>query len=42
MAEKYDPERERQAREWLEQVTGTPFASDNFQESLKDGVILCK
>ena len=42
MAEKYDPEREKLAREWLEQVSGEKFASDNFQESLKDGVLLCK
>ena len=41
MAEKYDPEREKQARHWLEEVTGTPFSSLNFQESLKDGVLLC-
>ncbi|OZJ03914.1 hypothetical protein BZG36_03272, partial [Bifiguratus adelaidae] len=39
---KYDPEHERQAREWLELVSGEPFPSDDFQESLKDGVILCK
>jgi hypothetical protein len=42
MAEKYDPEREAQARLWLEDVAATAFPSEDFQQSLKDGVILCK
>ena len=41
MAEKYDPEREKQAKEWLEQVTGAGFKDLSFHENLKDGVILC-
>ncbi|KAJ3339506.1 Transgelin [Entophlyctis luteolus] len=40
-AAKYDPAREAQAREYIEQVTGQSFASENFHESLKDGVLLC-
>ncbi|KAL1925772.1 uncharacterized protein VTP21DRAFT_655 [Calcarisporiella thermophila] len=39
---KYDPERERQAREYIETVTGESFPSEDFRESLKDGVLLCK
>ncbi|KAJ3124497.1 hypothetical protein HK098_001108 [Nowakowskiella sp. JEL0407] len=39
---KYDPEREREARSWIEEVIGEKFPKDNFIESLKDGVILCK
>ncbi|KAI8587887.1 calponin homology domain-containing protein [Geranomyces variabilis] len=41
-AAKYDPVREAEARAWIEQITGEKFASDDFQESLKDGVLLCK
>ncbi|KAJ3070081.1 Muscle-specific protein 20 [Podochytrium sp. JEL0797] len=43
MAEKYDPKREREAREWLESVIQKEFPTDvTFQEALKDGVILCE
>jgi len=42
LAAKYSPEREQEAREWIELVIEEQFPSDNFQESLKDGVILCK
>ncbi|KAJ1555746.1 hypothetical protein HK096_001777 [Nowakowskiella sp. JEL0078] len=41
-AAKYDPEREKQAREYIEAVTGEKFPLQSFQESLKDGVLLCK
>ncbi|KAJ3293698.1 Muscle-specific protein 20 [Borealophlyctis nickersoniae] len=41
-AAKHDPVREAEAREWIESVTGERFPSDSFQESLKDGVLLCK
>ncbi|KAI9003228.1 calponin homology domain-containing protein [Gaertneriomyces semiglobifer] len=41
-AAKYDPQREKQAREWIEEVVGEKFPSDDFQESLKNGVLLCK
>ncbi|ORY08289.1 hypothetical protein K493DRAFT_309886 [Basidiobolus meristosporus CBS 931.73] len=42
IAAKYDPERERQAREWIEGVLNEPLPHENFLESLQDGVILCK
>ena len=41
-ASKYDPELERQARDWLEAVVGEPFPAGSFHEALKDGVYLCK
>lgn len=39
---KYSVEREQQAREWIESTIGESFPSEDFHESLKDGVILCK
>ncbi|KAI9328542.1 calponin homology domain-containing protein [Obelidium mucronatum] len=43
MAEKYNPQREREAKEWLESVIQREFAADvSFHEALKDGVILCE
>ncbi|KAJ3125321.1 hypothetical protein HK098_000385 [Nowakowskiella sp. JEL0407] len=41
-AMKYDPEREKAVREYIEAVTGEKFPLPGFQESLKDGVLLCK
>ncbi|KAL9642979.1 hypothetical protein ABK040_010671 [Willaertia magna] len=41
-ASKYDPEKESEVKEWIEAVTGERFASNDFQESLKDGILLCK
>ncbi|KAG2220936.1 hypothetical protein INT45_010689 [Circinella minor] len=38
---KYSIELEQEAREWIESVIGEPLPSDDFHESLKDGVILC-
>jgi hypothetical protein len=32
---------EREAREWIEEITCMAFEDDSFVESLKDGVILC-
>ena len=32
---------EREAQEWIEEITGLAFLGDTFAESLKDGVILC-
>lgn len=29
-------------REWIESVTDEQFSSDDFQVSLKDGILLCK
>jgi hypothetical protein len=39
---KYSVEREQQAREWIEKTVGESFPHEDFQESLKDGVLLCK
>lgn len=39
---KYSIDHEQQARAWIENVVGEPLPSDDFQESLKDGVMLCK
>ena len=42
-AAKYDPQREEDVRLWIQQVTGESFSQPNdFQASLKDGVLLCK
>jgi len=40
--EKYDPELENQAAEWIEAVTGESGVKGNFAEALKSGVVLCK
>ena len=37
-----DPVVEREAREWIEKVTGDAFTGKDFQDSLKDGLLLCK
>ncbi|KAF9925659.1 hypothetical protein FBU30_004610 [Linnemannia zychae] len=42
LASKYDVGRELEARQWIETVVGEPFPYEGFQQSLKDGVILCK
>ncbi|KAI9483111.1 MAG: calponin homology domain-containing protein [Benjaminiella poitrasii] len=42
ISSKYSTEREQEAKEWIENVIGEKFPSDDFAESLKDGVILCK
>lgn len=39
---KYDPQKEAEVRAWMEQVIGTRFPSNDFQESLKSGVLLCQ
>ena len=39
---KYSIELELEARGWIESVIGEPLPSDDFHESLKDGIILCK
>ncbi|KAJ3103413.1 Muscle-specific protein 20 [Phlyctochytrium planicorne] len=41
-AAKYDPQREAEARSWIEEVLNEPFPNESFQESLKDGQILCR
>jgi len=47
MAAKYDEDMERQARTWMEAVTGEPLSNQeigakSLHESLKDGSYLCK
>jgi len=39
---KYDKEKENDVRYWIEAVTGESFRNDDFQDSLKDGTLLCK
>ena len=38
---KYSPEREQEARDWIEQVAFVQLHGE-FADSLKDGVALCK
>ncbi|XP_028567518.1 calponin-1 [Podarcis muralis] len=40
LAQKYDPQKEHELRQWIEELTGKRIG-ENFMESLKDGVILC-
>ncbi|KAJ3023682.1 UNVERIFIED_CONTAM: Muscle-specific protein 20 [Siphonaria sp. JEL0065] len=43
MAEKYNPQREREAKEWLESVLQREFPTElSFHGALKDGTILCE
>lgn len=39
---KYDPLRERTARQWIEAVVGQGFPYPTFAHALKDGMLLCK
>jgi len=41
MSTKFEPERAKEAQEFIEQTTGDSFKGE-FQESLKNGVLLCK
>lgn len=41
LAQKYDPQREQELREWIEGVTGRHIGS-RFMDGLKDGIILCE
>ncbi|NXS29303.1 CNN1 protein, partial [Pomatostomus ruficeps] len=41
LAQKYDPQHERELRAWIESTTGRRIG-DNFMDGLKDGVILCE
>lgn len=41
-AGKYDSDKEREVKQWIESVVGEKFSSNDFQESLKDGHLLCK
>lgn len=41
--DKKDPKKEQEVRDWIEEITGEKFAKkDDFQASLKDGILLCK
>jgi hypothetical protein len=47
MSSYFDTRVAREAREWIEEITGVNFkhgseTSEDFADSLKDGVILCK
>jgi len=42
MAVKFDVQKANEAKHWIEEVTGESFQSNDFQESLKSGVMLCK
>lgn len=42
IAGKRDKEQEQEAQEWIETITGEPFAKDTFEDSLRDGILLCK
>ncbi|XP_071956739.1 myophilin-like isoform X2 [Antedon mediterranea] len=39
---KRNPEQEQKVREFIEFHLGEPFPSDNYQESLKNGILLCR
>ncbi|CAF1083182.1 unnamed protein product [Brachionus calyciflorus] len=41
MAGKRDPKLDKEAQEWIEAILGEKFPS-NYEDSLKDGIILCK
>ncbi|KAJ3072371.1 Muscle-specific protein 20 [Podochytrium sp. JEL0797] len=40
-AAKHSPQREQEARQYIETVSGMRLAHESFHESLKDGVVLC-
>jgi len=40
-SKKWDPERAKEAQEFIEEVTGEKFSSNDFHQSLKSGVLLC-
>lgn len=43
VAGKRDPEQEREAQAWIEQVIGERFpAGVRYEDALHDGIILCK
>uniref|UniRef100_A0A8C5QHB9 Calponin n=1 Tax=Leptobrachium leishanense TaxID=445787 RepID=A0A8C5QHB9_9ANUR len=41
LAQKYDPQKEAELRQWIESITGRSLGN-KFMEALKDGVILCE
>jgi transgelin len=42
IAGKRDKEQEAEAQEWIETITGERFARETFEDSLRDGILLCK
>lgn len=42
MASKRNPELDQEAQDWIEQIIGEKFPSASYEDSLKDGIILCK
>lgn len=43
MAGKRDPEKDREAQEWIESVLGVKFPANNlYEDVLKDGTVLCQ
>ncbi|CAF4678233.1 unnamed protein product, partial [Rotaria magnacalcarata] len=38
---KRDPEQEQAVREWIESIIGEKFPTDDYEEALHDGIILC-
>ncbi|CAF0974660.1 unnamed protein product [Rotaria sordida] len=42
MSYKRDPEQEKAAQEWVEAVTGEKFPSNDYEDALHNGIILCK
>lgn len=41
MSGKRDVEQEQEAQAWIETIVGEPFKG-NFEDSLRDGILLCK
>lgn len=41
MSGKRDSEQEQEAQAWIETIVGEPFKG-NFEDSLRDGILLCK
>lgn len=42
MAGKRDPNLEREAQQWIEEVIGEKFPKGSYEDALKDGILLCK
>ena len=42
MAIKRDPELEKEAQAWIEEVIGEKFPKGTYEDALTDGIILCK
>ena len=42
VAGKRDVDQEVEAQTWIETITGEKFAGECFEDSLRDGILLCK